>query len=528
MMDSLYAYRSPLHAAPPLPGQPVRPHQPDDLEPTRRVVLVLIDALRLDTSLDPQVMPVLNGLRARGASATMHSRPPSFSEPGYTTILTGAWPDINDSPPINLDYEEIPTFTQDDIFSAAHRAGLRTALAGYYWFERMIPQDSLDASFYTPGEDAAADQEVLTAAQPWLAQDYQLVLIHLDQVDYAGHYEGGPRDPRWNAAASRADALVGEVLARLDLDQDTVLVLSDHGQIDRGGHGGPEPVVLTEPFVLAGAGVRPGAYSDIRMVDVAPTLAALLGTSLPASSQGRPLIEMLTLGEHELAPLRDALAIQQTQLAEAYAAAIGEPLPARTPQDDPVAAAQQAMDRIRLERLAAERAWRAPLAALLAAAAGMFFALRREKGWSWLLAGALTSAALFHVRYAVVDGLTYSLSSVVSQDWLIGYVVPTAALSLLAGWLVTALGTRALRLGPRQAARSGLGLVWLTLCILALPALASFAINGPFTTWTLPEFYSSYLALLALIQVAVAAALGLVLTGLSAAIAGLFRRKEER
>ena len=28
---------------------------------------------------------------------------------------------------------------------------------------------------------------------------------------------------------------------------------SDHGQIDRGGHGGNEPIVLLEPFVLAGA-----------------------------------------------------------------------------------------------------------------------------------------------------------------------------------------------------------------------------------------------------------------------------------
>ena len=33
---------------------------------------------------------------------------------------------------------------------------------------------------------------------------------------------------------------------------DTVLALSDHGQIDAGGHGGHETVTLTEPFVLAG------------------------------------------------------------------------------------------------------------------------------------------------------------------------------------------------------------------------------------------------------------------------------------
>jgi hypothetical protein len=44
LMDSVYAYRSPLHNQPPAPGLPIG-------EPvTRRVVFVLIDALREDTS----------------------------------------------------------------------------------------------------------------------------------------------------------------------------------------------------------------------------------------------------------------------------------------------------------------------------------------------------------------------------------------------------------------------------------------------------------------------------------------------
>ena len=56
-MDSVYAYRSLLHAAPPAPGEPL------GAPLTRRVVFVLIDALREDTSLKPDVMPFLNELR---------------------------------------------------------------------------------------------------------------------------------------------------------------------------------------------------------------------------------------------------------------------------------------------------------------------------------------------------------------------------------------------------------------------------------------------------------------------------------
>src|SRR4030067_2034638 len=70
-IDSVYAYRSPLHSNPPTPGKPVGPPL------TRRVVFVLVDALPLDTSLKSDVMPILNGLRSQGARAVMHSRPPS-------------------------------------------------------------------------------------------------------------------------------------------------------------------------------------------------------------------------------------------------------------------------------------------------------------------------------------------------------------------------------------------------------------------------------------------------------------------
>ncbi len=133
IMDSLYAYRSPLHDSPPSPGQPLG-------EPvTRRVVFVLVDALRVDTASQPDVMPFLNELRQQGAWATMHSRAPSYSESAYSVLLTGAWPDVSDGPTMNLEYEEIPVWTQDNLFSAAHRAGIKTAVSGYNWFEKLIP-----------------------------------------------------------------------------------------------------------------------------------------------------------------------------------------------------------------------------------------------------------------------------------------------------------------------------------------------------------------------------------------------------
>jgi len=518
LMDSLYAYRSPLHSQPPAAGQPVG--QPD----TRRVVFVLIDALRNDTSHKPDVMPFLNELRQQAAVATMHSRPPSYSEPGYTVLLTGAWPDVSDGPTINLDYAQIPTFTQDDLFSASHRAGLKTAVSGYNWFEKLIPQKAVDASFYTPGEDQAADRQVVDAALPWLKDaGYQLVLIHIDQVDYSGHHEGGPQDPRWDAAAGRADDLLRQIAATLDLSKDTLLVVSDHGQIDQGGHGGQDPVVLVEPFVLAGAGVKPGDYGDVNMPDVAPTLAALLGVNIPASSQGHVRTEMLNLAPEKRQAIQSQLETQQSQLVQAYQAAIGRTV---APQQgaDTVAVNQAALDAARAARLRSERLPRAilALAGLLIPALALF--RYRSRTVLWLLGGAVLYAVLFNLRYAVLDKRTYSLSSVTGATDLILYCAITAAVALLIAWLVVLLILKAFRGGAGLAASLSLGLALVTIYLLALPVLWSFLLNGALVTWTLPDFASTFLAFLSLIQILIVAVLGIVLTGVGALVGRLVAR----
>ncbi len=81
------------------------------------------------------------------------------------------------------------------------------------------------------------------------------------------------------------------------------------------------------------------------------------------------------------------------------------------------------------------------------------------------------------------------------------------------------LRMHAFQAGPRRAAETSLGFVFLTIYLLALPILVSFAVNGILVTWTLPEFYTSYLALLSLIQWIFVAALGLLLAGAAGLIA---------
>lgn len=520
MITAVFYYRSPLRNSPPAPVSPAAPPLSD------RVVVVLIDALRYDTALNAAVMPVLNDLRARGAQAVMHSRPSSFSQPGYSTLLTGAWPEINDGPAMNVPTGDIWTFTQDDLFSSAARAGLRTGVSAYDWFEKLLPAGVVSDPFYTRGEDAAADRQVVDAALGWLrAGQTKLVLIHIDQVDYAGHHEGGPRDPRWNAAAARADSLLGEILSTLDLNNDTLLVVSDHGQIDAGGHGGTDPVTLVEPFVLAGKGVLPGDFGDVQMVDVAPTVAALLGAGAPASNQGRPLLEMLAFDPAQKEALRAADTVQKESLLAAYRKAVGVPGPVNTPPargsaTAPQSAAGQELEAVRDTRLARERLARGlgiGIPVLLAAA---WFALRLRRdalSRRALLAG-LVYAAGFHLIYTLVDRHPYTFSWVPGVSGLIVYILlRTAAAFLLA--LLVALPLRRLfrQSGRVERASAVLSAGWVTWAITALPVVYSLFLNGPLPVWTLPDFPSTYLALLQAVQAGGVGILTVILAGLALA-----------
>ncbi len=524
LMDSLYTYRSPLASLPPRPGQAGL--SVGESAPARRVVYVLIDGLRIDTALDAQIMPYLGKIRSQGAWAVMHSQPTSYSQTGYATLFTGGWPDISDGGLINLDAPQLFTWTQDNLFSAARRAGLTTAIAAHEVFRTLIPSDALTASYFTPRVDVLADGEVIQAALPWIEDGgYDLVVIHLDQVDYAGHYEGGPLDPRWKEAARRTDDLLGEIASRLDLSKDVLFVSSDHGHIDAGGHGGDEEIVLQQPFALIGARVRPGDYGDVQMVDVAPTLAALLGANLPATSQGQVLQEMLELSENEQAMLDQATLNQQETLSTAYLDAIGFSPSSPTVEADLVSSYQQLMQDARQQRLNREMAPRFLLALGVLILPLIWMVKRLRSELFWLIGGAVLTILVFHLRYSLMNGRTYSLSTLTSADEIISYVAVTVFMAGIVGWVAALLDRGVFRLPTSSAVLWSLNLSLVTIWLVSIPLMWSFVLNGVTISWTVPDWPSMFHGFLALLQILFIALLGIVLAGVTAITAWYQGRK---
>ncbi len=516
LMDSLYAYRSPFQYTP-LPagaptGKPI----------SKRVVMILVDALRIDTATNPDIMPALNRLRDQGASATMHSRTPSYSFQGWTTLLTGGWQELSDGPAMNPpEGESAWTWSQDNVFTAAHRAGLKTAYAGTDYFTQVIPASALDASFVVKDETVENDTLSAEATVKFIQSgEYAFILLHINQVDWAGHHQGGVLDPHWNAAATRADALIEQVAAALDFNTDTIIIVSDHGQIDAGGHGGQDAIVLKEPFVMAGAAVKPGPYADINQADVAPTITTLLGANIPAVSQGRALTEMLTLSPQQILEVESAEKTQQETLYRAYAKFM-DVAPASvilTPGQNPVEAYQTALETIQTERLNRERIPRFFLAGALVLASAFFLFKKRGPTLTWMLAATAVYLALFHLIYAIIQGRTYSLSSVLSSGDIIQAAATDTTIAFIAAWLVMFLGLQAYSRKPLEAANIHMGFVFTALSLISLPALWSYVYNGATVTWTLPEMASMFMGFLTILQMLVFSALGLVFTGITSAI----------
>ena len=158
------------------------------------------------------------------------------------------------------------------IWGVAHEAGLQVhAASNLRWWEQLFP-NSFDSyrfdldeteNFFVPGELAT------------------LSLIHPVRVDTAGH-DHGAASREYKEAVAKVDEELLQLLGSLDLQQDLVVLTSDHGHSASGGHGGTASEIAMVLTCFAGPTIRPEAselVSDSRII--APTLSVLLGLPFP-------------------------------------------------------------------------------------------------------------------------------------------------------------------------------------------------------------------------------------------------------
>jgi hypothetical protein len=492
------------------------PVLPDPHTPrlARRVFLVIVDGLRLDKSYE---LPFLDELRRRGVDSEAQSHYPTWSRPNYVSILTGVPPVASG---VRTNHHSTPV-ELDSLMDRVKAAGMHVAFATDYdalpklflrkrnavheprpaldededdididAMERPLSEAAIrapDANFVSPFDDAryAPWPGGFSEAGAQVAQgDAELVVLLVGAVDAAGHAHGGASQD-YRVAAELADHALARALGRIDLSQDAIVITADHGHTNRGGHGGIEPEVLSVPLILAGAGVKPGATADdAHLIDLAPTVATLLGIPAPGHGLGRTLDELLALD----APAREARkAADDTRLATTRS----------------VVARSEAAAKVDVKERRAMRIALVGGCTVLAVFGAVLLIRRRVMKMDWRV--LLVSVPAFSVAYYAMIGAAgqgFSPSLVPAQGHIAvvmaKYGVAAMVVQLLASmWALRNQGSLTERLAKAN------GIAWMGLMLAMVPAGLAWAFMPP-PYVTLPGAH--LLVLIPAVEVAVACA----------------------
>lgn len=471
---------------------------------TRRVVYVIVDGLRDDVS---RTMPSLQRLRDGGFDAVVLTGQPSLSFPNWTTLLSGA-PQRMSGVTTNWFEGRVPVETLVDV---ALREKRDVVVSAPNDFEMLYGVERTGHVFLRDWtKDSYMSGEIVDNAIR-LAEETTptLVIVHLPDVDEAGHAFGGG-SPEYRAMAKRVDADLGRLVGALQDGGTAFVIASDHGHVGTGGHGGWEPEVVRVPAVFAGPDVRLGKGTGTQD-QVAGTVALLAGLPAPRNALVDPLVVTLAMpdlarfGRARFAALDSAIGVVETGMP-------GGSTKVTAPRTADEAAG--AFERVTEDRLAMERGDRLGSALGLAGAALVVLVAIGLFSWRALVS-ALGGTAFYYLGYNglffLLHGYRWSLSSFNSEDLLKAFFNARMIEAIIAGVLAAVVAaeiylvTRKEPRRPKGVHLSG----WLALgtaTVLTIQATLALQVAwylwrwGVAVAWVLPDFRLAFKYDLDLIQ----------------------------
>jgi hypothetical protein len=521
---SVINYQSPLAEAPSVP-------QEVQLTQATGVILIIVSGLG-SVDFDSLNLPGMTQLAQIGAQSNIQSTPPTYAQTSRVSIITGAPPETNGAPPVDLPLSSLKLLAVDTILARASQAGLHTLLLGATDWRYLLPRNHISGTFLV---DVGPDSDRLVAENALLAlgeDQFDLLVVHFAYPEYAATYFG---TDAYRQALQEVDTAIARIYQSSNLADNTLIIVGDHGHTSYGGYGGAEPEVTNQPLIMLGQLVVPGGYSDVRHTDIAPTVSALLGVTPPAASQGRALFEMLrldtiaqSLAQIELARQRIALANYTDYIR------VGEPVPLGDTVATDLAKAETALEqknyqgafalaqlaqqeadqRLAIARYKARTSWRWVRLVIAAFILFTWIAImwRRRGPYAVVIIIAVaTTVGLYHILYQL-RGYQYSISSISDFNSLLYTIAQIITVSLLAGGglvLVVLMLTGENRFASLLGV--GYGFSVLVTFVFALPLFWVFWQNGLILHDFLPDMTTAFWHITALYQTMLVAIIGLFL-----------------
>ncbi len=509
--DQVVSYRSPYAArelgdAGPPPGKPL----------AKTVVLVIVDGMRDDITRTG--MPSLDRLRDYGTDVVLRTAQPSLSYPNWTTILTGA-PQTLSGVTTNWWEGRVPV---PSLIDEALAGGRRLAVVGPSDFADLYGVEKGPAVSLRDWPEGGYLSGTLVddALRIAKATDPELLIVHLPDLDEAGHDFGGA-SAEYRQVAARIDADLSRLIAQLQSEHTAFVVVADHGHIATGGHGGWEPEVIGVPLIVSGGGARLGTPSEGTLDQVASTVAVLAGMRPPAFSNGAAVRAALATDAPAVYAAETAQRIVLLDRISTVVSGQGLTRQAGSSVSSAVNAVNTSIE-LRKER---EKEERLPYALAVLAVTVVMLAAIAAASWRAFvsaLAGAVAYYASYNLLFFVVHGYKWSLSSFNTEQYLETFFTIRMIETVVAGLMGVAVAAavypfvRRFAQGPRTR-RYLAG--WLSLApATVLVIMSTLAMQvawflwayGPQVTWTLPDFKWAFKYDLDLVQMTALGAVALL------------------
>lgn len=267
-----------------------------------KVLLIGLDGARYD-KMQALDTPAFHLVAEQGYDARSTLPPttvaPTVSGPGWSSILTGVWPDKHKV--VNNSFDPTNLAAYPSVLSRVERAEPElTTYAALEWApiathilrsecdRQVVVDDSI-------GYDAADEKITADAERHLRTTSADASFVYLGWPDIAGH-NWGAESPRYADALRATDARMGRLIqairSRRSYDEENwmVLVTTDHGHTAAGGHGGNSPEERMTFIVGAGGALPKGTPAvEPKVVDILPTMLRHLGIEEPAGLDGKPL-----------------------------------------------------------------------------------------------------------------------------------------------------------------------------------------------------------------------------------------------
>lgn len=251
----------------------------------RKVCLIIIDGLRYDSVKNMEFLSSITSSN-EGILYKGYTSLPSFSRPGYERILSGTTTEING---VYSNKMQFPSLTPN-LLSISKSYGLRTFVSGFIWLYQLYPLSIDNGRYYL-----LRDGTTFKWAREYLSSnDSELSIIHPMTMDKTGHKFGGA-SIEYKKASIDIDKELRDLYNFLIERGYTIILTSDHGHLDDGGHGDKSMESTTVPIAIIDRNLKSlnpeNNLSNKKSIDIAPTVCDILGIPKSIFMTGNSLVK---------------------------------------------------------------------------------------------------------------------------------------------------------------------------------------------------------------------------------------------